>query len=232
MKNESKKTLQHLLSRLDSRSREDIFASISKQYESGESRVVSFLYFASIAEVFWSQDTEKPLPYLASLSKSDYILPDGIALALLYERVIRAQPLSYLDIVMLASGFSQLSLPNHNGTDFIPAYIDYLSMQQKKIHLTLLSAYDPRIGKDASAIDDEVSALKKRFGNIEQVEGYNTLFSERSLNDFDFLWETLGSDPDTYYIILLATGSPHQEMWCDMMRAKIDRHHVLCFCAG
>lgn len=169
MKNESKKTLQHLLSRLDNRSRDEIFASIIKQYESGESRVVSFLYFASIAEVFDSQDTQALLPYLQSLTSSDYLLPDGIALSLLYERMIRATPLSYFDIVMLVSGFSELSLPNHNGTDFIPACIDHLCARQRSVHITLLSAYDPKIGKSADAIHDEVASLKARFPQVQSI---------------------------------------------------------------
>lgn len=131
MKNESKKLLQHLLSRLDNRSQQEIFESIIKQYESGQSRVVSFLYFASIAEIFDIRHTEDPsppaiLPYLHTLQKSDYLFPDGIALALLYERLIRAQALSYLDVFALASGLSKLSLPNHNGTDFVPTFIDHL----------------------------------------------------------------------------------------------------------
>lgn len=148
--------------------------------------------------------------------------------------MIRAQSLSLFDIFMLGVGASQLSLPNHNGTDFIPAFIDHLSRLGKSTKITLLSAYDPKIGKPSYAINNEIQALKARFPHVQEISGKNTLFSERSLNDFAEIWTQSEESTQSidYHIILLATGSPHQEMWCDTMRREIESHHVLCFCGG
>ena len=147
---------------------------------------------------------------------------------------MREAAISPIELCAFFTGISKLSLPNHNGTDFTPAFIDDLLSRGKSVHITLLSAYDPSIEKPRESIETEVEALKNRFPGVHSVSGHNTLFSQRSLNDFSEIWNQpdTAHKPDEYHIILLATGSPHQELWCDHMRKSIDRHHVLCFCAG
>ena len=68
----------------------------------------------------------KHADYAQALIAADFLLPDGIALALCYEHYLRQRPIRWFEILSYMIRFSHLALPNHNGTDFIPAFLDAL----------------------------------------------------------------------------------------------------------
>ena len=79
--------MQSILDKLYDKTRDDAISEILSLYDQGEAVVVNFLYFAVIASQNLFEDgekTEKEKEYKKILLKSDFLLPDGIALQLFY----------------------------------------------------------------------------------------------------------------------------------------------------
>ncbi len=81
----------------------DILDKYKKQWYA----IVNFLYFFNFLKILEQKDTD----YEKALKKSDFILPDGIALRLYFK-----QKYSF-------------NLANLNGTDFIPFFLNWLRKQ-------------------------------------------------------------------------------------------------------
>lgn len=105
-----------ILSKLTLLGKERIAEDILKQYEKNGYAIVNFLYFATIILCKLDQENlsspQKTL-FIEALLKGDFLLPDGIALRLLYRKQFRKE------------------LPNLNGTDFLPFFLGNLGQEKK-----------------------------------------------------------------------------------------------------
>lgn len=135
------KNLIKILSRLTLLDLENITKEILIAYEQKEYCIVHFLYFANI--ILSKLDKNDDIsPKKEALSKAllagDFLLPDGIALKLLYKKYFRKE------------------LPNLNGTDFLPYFFTHLPYG-KKVEILLYGATDEVVKKS-------VEYITKTFG--------------------------------------------------------------------
>lgn len=134
MKNVSPQT--KILNKLSLCDRDHLINSILLHYHDSGWVVVHFIYFSSLLTILKESDEKESdekmkngMSYSQSLISADFLLPDGIALALYYEHYLRQSPIKWFEILSFMVHFSHLALPNHNGTDFIPAFLDTIENQ-------------------------------------------------------------------------------------------------------
>ena len=115
-----------ILNKLSLCDRDHLIDSIIHHYHDHGWVVVHFIYFASLLNILKENDErmKNSIGYSQALISADFLLPDGIALALYYEHYLRQSPIKWFEILSFMTHFSHLALPNHNGTDFIPALLD------------------------------------------------------------------------------------------------------------
>ena len=112
--------MQSILDKLYDKTRDDAISEILSLYDQGEAVVVNFLYFAVIASQNLFDDgekTEKEKEYKKILLKSDFLLPDGIALQLFY---------AFARLCGKVKSPNPYWLKNLNGTDFVPYFLSDL----------------------------------------------------------------------------------------------------------
>lgn len=130
--------LINILSRLSLSDSLCITRDILKDYEKNGSGIVNFLYFANIVLNNVHRDdaiSTKKNMYIEALSKSDFLLPDGIALRILYHR------------------YFGKTLSNLNGTDFLPYFLTHLPKRQK-VEILLYGGTIDIVQKAAEYITD------------------------------------------------------------------------------
>lgn len=127
------KKLEEILSTLELRDSENTTKNILGRYEKKGSSIVHFLYFANIVLNGLDKEkvkSEKKEALIQALLSGDFLLPDGIALRLLYKKQF------------------QKELPNLNGTDFLPYFLGNLP-KGKKAEIFLYGATDEVVIKAA-----------------------------------------------------------------------------------
>lgn len=124
---------------------------------------VSFAYFAALKMTGWYEGHE-PEDYKNALMKSDFLLPDGIALRLLYYRYKHPE-VSALTTLFAYRYYASLSVGNLNGTDFLPQFLTHL--ESKKDYRLVLYGTFPEV------VEKAAKYAKKAF-KIETVfqDGY------------------------------------------------------------
>jgi UDP-N-acetyl-D-mannosaminuronic acid transferase (WecB/TagA/CpsF family) len=112
-------------------------------YQQQQFCIINFIYFANVVsqEVFSeSKDkTEKQKEYKKILLKSDFLLPDGIAVQVFY----------YLACLLGVIHSPRYRLENLNGTDFTPFFLEEIKKRygSQKICLLLYGALPTGIEK-------------------------------------------------------------------------------------
>lgn len=108
--------MQSILEKISTEKSPLVIEKILATYQQERFSVVNFIYFANIVaqKLFDEKNkTEKEREYKKILLKSDFLLPDGIALQIFY---FFAKQLKRIQ--------SEINrLPNLNGTDFVPAFL-------------------------------------------------------------------------------------------------------------
>lgn len=99
--------LVSILNTLALEEKENVSKKILETYRKKGACIVHFLYFANIILNNLNDDKKNPKreAYYTSLKHSDFLLPDGIALKMLYKKNYEKE------------------LPNLNGTDFLPFFL-------------------------------------------------------------------------------------------------------------
>lgn len=125
-----------ILPKLNLLGEENTTKKIQEIYEKKESCIVHFLYFANILLNKLDReydDSPKKQAFIAALTKWDFLLPDGIALKLLYKKYFRKD------------------LPNLNGTDFLPYFLSNLS-KWKKVEIIVYGGTEEVVKKSVDFI--------------------------------------------------------------------------------
>lgn len=192
------------------------YEQILKQYEHQWSCVVSFLYFANLMKwnLLETPDNTTGQSYKKALKKSDFLLPDGIALQLFYRR----------GAVGRASGIMPHNL---NGSDFNPWLLQKLCAT-KTVHLWIYTVYDPLIGKPKSQIDKADQAMQEKFWQgfdfIYQVNYKDRLDAEFPRDEYERSRKEKNAQIN---LLLMSTGTPAQEIWSLDNEKKIQENSML-----
>lgn len=223
-----------ILNKLSLSDRGHLISSIICHYQDQKWIVVHFLYFASLLKILRENVPNSDRDYTQSLISADFLLPDGIALALYYEHYLRQSPIKWFEILAFMIRFSHLALPNHNGTDFIPSFLDALEERWINYSITLLSAYDFTMNKPKSAIENEITALKNRWGKAKFVNGYNVKYQARNKKNFqkELYKQHILEWKDDMNVLMVATGSPHQELWVEANKEFLKKQWYAVFTVG
>ena len=157
--------MNEILQKLYPYSRDQAINDILSFYDQEESIVVNFIYFANIVShrLFdQTAKTEKLKEYKKILLKSDFLLPDGIALQIFY----------YVAHFMGKIQSPTSWLQNLNGTDFIPYLLQSIRKKYGSQKLNILI-----YGTKAEYLEKVVEKLK--------YQGYNIIYAQDGYSDFD-----------------------------------------------
>ncbi len=180
--------------------------------------VINFLYFSQIVsqKVFSSakKKTEKEKEYKKIILKSDFLLPDGIALQIFY----------YFAVLFWAIKSDKKWLPNLNWTDFTPFLLNNIKQKywSQKINI-LLYWSTPKV-------------VEKVKDNLT-LKWYNVIYINDWFSEFD--WEkannALDEYKDTINILLVARSTPKiplQELRTSRNYQKIQEKKLLVMNVG
>jgi UDP-N-acetyl-D-mannosaminuronic acid transferase (WecB/TagA/CpsF family) len=117
-----------LLNRVTRHPSHHVIEEIDEYHARAGMTVVNFLYYANFRR-FWNHAR-----YLETLQKSDFLLPDGIALRLFIVRLESGSFLSFLQ----DRKKSLRDISNLNGTDFIPNFLSAIHTQRTRETLVFL----------------------------------------------------------------------------------------------
>jgi exopolysaccharide biosynthesis WecB/TagA/CpsF family protein len=180
-----------MIDRLDQLYREDkskLYKDIWDHQKKHTTTLINFLYFANIVKNKLPK-RKKTMPqktYYHNITKSDFLLPDGIALQAFYK------------VASILGYSSNTALPNHNGTDFVPYFLQKSQKDKKKMHIHLYGASPETINK-----------AKQYFEQYASI-GY-THHGYEDLDDKELQQLIENFSPTHTNILLIARGTPIQE---------------------
>lgn len=209
--------MQSLLEKISIQPADQIVSEILTTYHQEEFSIVNFIYFANIVSqrLFEEQSkTEKEREYKKILLKSDFLLPDGIALQVFY----------FFATLFWRIKSSCSWLPNLNGTDFVPYFLWEVKKKYGSQKLCLL-VYGTK------------PDYLKRAAEKLKFQWYNVVYTQDGYSDFDWesVKETLDEYQDTINILLVARSTPKiplQELRTARNYQKIQQHKLLVFNTG
>lgn len=206
--------MQSLLQKLFTKSAPEAVNEILTTYQQKEFSVVNFIYFSNIVAQRLFEDkekTEKEREYKKILLKSDFLLPDGIALQIFY----------FFAKLFGRIASSRAWLANLNGTDFVPYFLSESKKKYGNQKLCLL------------LYGTKPEYLKKAEEKLK-FQGYNVIYTQDGYSDFDWnaASKALDEYQDTINILLVARSTPKiplQELRTSRNYQKIQQHQLLVF---
>lgn len=205
-----------ILSKIEYRSKEDLFEAILEKYFSEWSVIVSFLYFTNLMKWRLLEGTPElwQRRYLHALQQSDFLLADGIALQMFTKW-------SWL------WKSKDLSPPNLNWTDFNPYFLDGIIQNHEAVNICLLMFWDKNIGK------------WEHYAQIAEEK-----FSERFWSELNYVWQTEYKNKDVFEfdrneyaktlhddneirILFVCLWTPTQEIRVEKNKHKIQEYGIL-----
>lgn len=195
------------LNKLYTQDKNKLYKDIWQHQNNNDTTLINFLYFANVVKNHLpnrKKDIQQKT-YYNNLMSSDFLLPDGIALQTFY-RV--AHKLGYVPTK---------KIPNLNGTDFVPYFLDKAQKDRKKMLIHLYGASEETIQK--------AKKYFKQYANI----GY-THHGYGNLDDKEIQELVQKLSPTHTNILLIGRGTPTQEN-----RAHKYQHflsHTMIFTVG
>jgi hypothetical protein len=178
-------------------------------YERQHYGIISYLYFAPIVthRVFSDSQTSHQKTYTQHLLENDFLFMDGIALQLFY----------FIARVLGRIKTKKYWLPNLNGTDFFPYFINEVKKRygSDKINYIFYGVYDQRAaslmnkygatkayGTQKNQFKDaRIAAIQQHFGlHIDYY--YESNFTDDSFTDFSFEDMKKHLKPDAINIVM------------------------------
>lgn len=209
--------MKQILEKTFTGSADEAVNTILSTYQQEEFSVINFIYFANIVaqRLFEDKDkTEKEREYKKILLKSDFLLPDGIALQIFY----------FCAKLFKRIETSRSWLNNLNGTDFVPYFLAETKKKygNHKLCLLLYGAKEHFLQKATEKL---------------RLQGYNVIYTQEGYSDFDrdAAQEALQEYQDTINILLIARSTPKiplQELRTSRNYQKIQQHKLLVFNTG
>lgn len=210
--------MQELLQKCYTGKPETLIQEILNTYTQQGFCIINFLYYAQIKAQHLFEPTKKTHNtqdlYAKMLKKGDFLLPDGMALQLLYR---------YLTTFKFISSPTN-KLPNLNGTDFTPFFLQKLSETYGKEEIGVL------------CYGAKPTALKKAC-NYLQKKGIEVIYAQEGYSVFN--WEAaqnaLSQHPKKIFILLQGRSTPKiplQELWTRDNYEKIKKNQLILMNVG
>lgn len=204
--------MNEILQKLYQKDRDEAINDILSFYDQEESVVVNFIYFANIVSYdLFDQNTktEKLKEYKKILLKSDFLLPDGIALQIFY----------YIAHLMRRIQSPTSWLQNLNGTDFVPYLLQSIKKKYGNQKLNLLI-----YGTKPEYLEKAVEKLK--------YQGYNIIYAQDGYSDFDRdkAENAMNEYQDTINVLIQGRSTPEtplQELRANRNYQKIQQKKLI-----
>lgn len=184
--------MKSILNKITITNQQETAENILSVYNGQTYCIVNFIYFSQIVSqhLFSStkNKTEKEKDYTKILLKSDFLLPDWIALQVFY----------YLANVFKVINSEKKRLYNINGTDFTPYFLDTIKQKfgNQKINILLY-------GSTQNAVESVKEKLSLKWFNVIYAQNWFEPELNRT-NVEKILWEY----QDTINILLIARSTP------------------------
>lgn len=169
------------------------------------------------------------LNFKSILLDSDFLLPDGAAI-----RTMRK-------IGKIFKKFDGPSMiPNLNGTDFLPYFIDKLISRYGSDHIYIyfLTVYDENIGNPKWYLKSRCEKyVYERFDiDKDHVRWYEIDYHDENYADWKGridIEDTINNvNKDSYHIFLNFRGTPYQEIWTYLNKDFIKKNNLILFNQG
>ncbi len=176
------------LDKLYTQDKNKLYRDIWDHQKKHNTTLINFLYYANVVKNHLPnrKKTIEQKTYYNNLINSDFLLPDGIALQTFYKV---AYKLWYIPTE---------KIPNLNGTDFVPYFLEKAKKDKKKILIHLYGASDQTLQKSKEYF--------KQYGQI----GY-THHGYGNLDDKEIQELVQKLSPTHTNILLIGRGTPIQE---------------------
>ena len=182
-----KSTLQKLSTTNFAETSDNIISVYDNQWHC----VVNFIYFSQIVSqhVFSSakKKTEKEKEYKKLILKSDFLLPDGIALQVFY----------YLAATFRAIRTEKKRIPNVNWTDFTPYFLNDTKQKYWSQRINILL-----YGSKPNVVEKVKDNLTLKWYNVIYIQDWFSEFDREKAED------ALNEYQDTTNILLVARSTP------------------------
>lgn len=178
-------------------------------YDSQKHVIWNFIYFAVINQqkLFynWKKTTEQK-EYKKYLLNSDFLFPDGMALQTYW---------------MMANRFwfklPTKHLPNLNGTDFIPYFLDEIKKRYWSQRIRLFLYWSkPEIAQECKKI------YTKKWFNVMYAQDWFSEFDRKKINNTDSIEKPIN-------VMLVARWTPIQELRVQKNLSKIIFNNLIIF---
>lgn len=148
---------------------ENCFEDIITRYKNNHHWIINFLYFAQITKYNLLQENPD-VNYKKALLESDFLLPDGIALNLIYKK------------------YYNQTLPNLNWTDFIPYFLNKLKNNNIPINLYIfwwLKQYKDKIIEHiATNYNIKILYFQDWYSDFDEQQFNKTIIKNNWINVF------------------------------------------------
>ena len=203
-----------ILHKLTSTSREQCMDAIVQRYDHQGFVVVNYLYGAMIVQhrLLDIHNSGSSLTLQQSLLLGDFLLPDGAALRtfwLIRQTLVRCSYFSRSTTWKMS-----WILPNLNGTDFLPDFLDMLKATGRSVTIATITVYDPVIGNAPDTLKDTA------YHHITERRWFPVVYQAQwdrhdPVGTFD-RWQYRDSlshyDMTSLHILLIFHSSPQKEL--------------------
>lgn len=205
--------MKSILQKISTTNAQETTDNIVNVYSNQWYCIVNFIYFSQIVSqhLFSStkKRTEKEKEYKKIILKSDFLLPDWIALQVFF----------YLAAILWRVESNIKWLPNINGTDFTPFFLNNIKQKYWSQRINILLYWStPKV----------VEKVKENLS----LKWYNIIYIQDWFSEFD--WDkaeaALDEYVDTINILLVARSTPKipiQELWTSRNYQKIQEDKLL-----
>lgn len=212
-------------------SKSDLFQDILDFYDKNWSVIINYLYGANIVKqnLLWDWNfintNSWNLNFKQILLDSDFLLPDGAAVRSMYK------------VWKILGRFDGPSMiPNLNGTDFLPYFIDNIVLHKwcNNIFVHYLTVYDNNIGNTQwNLLNKCKTHIQSRFWiDKSHIFWYEIEYSDKDYQSrswWDRVLDIVENNPASYHLFLNFRGTPHQEIRTYINKGHIKTNKLLVF---
>lgn len=207
--------MRDILHKISTQSQQEAIHTIIDQRAQKWSLTLHFLYFANVVRnKLFAAPADKSIQqerYRQALLQWDMLLPDGIALQSFY----------WCASLLRKIKTARARLPNNNGTDFTLPLLQ--SLHKKYGKRLIVSLY----WWTTFGAEKATSFLKKHKITVNYAQDGYTVFDRKSCA------QAITQQPTQHYhVLLVARGTPLQELWVFDNHKYIQEHNMLVLSVG
>lgn len=176
------------LNKLYTQDQHTLYKDIRDHQKKHKTTLINFLYFANVVKnhIPDERKNQEQKIYYSNLIQSNFLLPDGIALRTFYK------------IAYMLGYNTHATIPNLNGTDFVPYFLQKSKKDKKNMRIHLYGASPETLDK-----------AKTYFQQYAPLGYTHNGYSDLDTGEIQNFVQKLS--PNSTNIVLIGRGTPLQE---------------------